>query len=157
MNNKGEIIACDIHESRINLVKENAKRLGINIIKTKIENAMLFKEEYMGKFDKILIDVPCLGIGVLKRKPDIKWQREKEDIEEITKIQFQILDNCAKYLKIGGELVYSTCSILKDENEKIIQKWMEQVSLNYEIKGKEKILPSENSDGFFMCKIRKIN
>ena len=87
MENKGEIIAWDLHPHRVKLVEENAKRLGINIIKTKCQDATIYKEEYKEKFDKILLDVPCLGIGVLKRKPDIKWKRKPEDIEEIVQIQ----------------------------------------------------------------------
>ncbi len=163
MENKGEIIACDIHDSRIKLVEENAKRLGIAIINTKIEDATQFNENYIKKFDKILIDVPCLGIGVIKRKPDIKWQRKKEDIEEITKIQLKILQNSLKYLKPEGELVYSTCSILKTENEDIINKLLTDANvecsrnrIQFEIEEQEKILPSKNSDGFFMCKIKRL-
>lgn len=159
MDNKGEIIACDIHEHRIKLVEENANRLGINIIKTKIHDASVLKEEYIEKFDKILLDVPCLGFGVMKRKPDIKWQRKKEDIKEISEIQLDILNVCSKYLKNGGELVYSTCSILKNENEDIIKKWLDTVNVEkckqYNIEFEEKILPSKNSDGFYICKIRK--
>jgi len=159
MNNKGEIIACDIHEHRIKLVEENANRLGINIIDTQIHDASILKEEYIEKFDKILLDVPCLGFGVMKRKPDIKWQRKKEDLEEISKIQFKILNVCSKYLKTGGELVYSTCSILKNENENIIRKWLDVANVEkcnkYKIEYEEKILPSEKSDGFYICKINK--
>ena len=84
MENEGKIIACDIHPHRIKLVQENADRLGIHIINTELKDATNFIKEYEEKFDKILLDVPCLGIGVIKRKPDIKWQRNKEDIEEIT-------------------------------------------------------------------------
>lgn len=164
MENKGEIIACDIYDSRIKLVEENAKRLGITIINTKIEDATQFNESYIEKFDKILIDVPCLGLGVMKRKPDIKWQRKKEDIENIAKIQLKILQNCVQYLKQGGELVYSTCSILKSENEEIIEIWLKNVNVEksrkhiiYEIQSKDKILPSKNSDGFFMCKIKRLS
>lgn len=164
MQNTGCIIASDIYEHRIKLVEENAKRLGINIIETKIENATIIKEDYIEKFDKILIDVPCLGIGVMKRKPDIKWQRKKEDICEITKIQLAILQVATKYLKIGAELVYSTCSILESENEKIIQKWLQSINVEksqkntkYEIQEQEKILPSSENDGFFMCKIKRIS
>ena len=90
MEDKGKIVAFDLHEHRVKLVEENAKRLGIHIIKTKCEDASIYKEEYKEKFDKILLDVPCLGLGVLKRKPDIKWKRKKEDIEEITKVQKEI-------------------------------------------------------------------
>ena len=80
MNNKGKIEAWDIYEHRLKLVNQNAKRLGINIINTSAKDATKYNEEYKDKFDKILLDVPCLGIGVLKRKPDIKWKRKKENI-----------------------------------------------------------------------------
>ncbi len=164
MENEGKIIACDIHPHRIKLVQENADRLGIHIINTELKDATNFIKEYEEKFDKILLDVPCLGIGVIKRKPDIKWQRNKEDIEEITKIQYEILNKCSKYLKIKGELVYSTCSILKSENESLINKWLEskndkeiQNKENYKLVDEEKILPDENTDGFFICKIKRIS
>lgn len=123
-----------------------------------------FDKNFIENFDKVLIDVPCLGIGVMKRKPDIKWQRKKEDIEEITKIQYNILQECSKYLKIGGELVYSTCSILKSENEDIVEKWIKNSNVEksrndfkYEIVHVEKILPNVDSDGFFICKIKRLS
>ena len=170
MKNEGNIVAWDIHEHRTKLVEQNAKRLGIKIISTKVEDASIYKEEYKSKFDKILLDVPCLGIGVLKRKPDIKWQKSKEDIEEISKIQFNILNTCSKYLKEGGELVYSTCSILKKENRNLIEKFLSKNS-NFELKKlklKEKffldylvddkfleVYQNEKTDGFFICKLVK--
>ncbi len=164
MKDNGKIIACDVYKHRIKLVEENAKRLGINIIETSEQDATTLNEEFIQKFDKVLIDVPCLGFGVMKRKPDIKWQRKKEDIEEISKIQFEILKNSVKYLKLGGEIVYSTCSILKNENEDTIEKWMKLVReeeikthIKYEIKNVEKILPDKNTDGFFICKIKRIS
>ena len=102
VENEGQIIAFDIHEHRTRLVEQNAKRLGVNIIETKVQDASKFEEKYVNKFDKILLDVPCLGIGVLKRKPDIKWQKKKEDVKEISEIQYKILENCTKYLKPKG-------------------------------------------------------
>lgn len=170
MKNEGNIVAWDIHEHRTKLVEQNAKRLGIKIISTKVEDASIYKEEYKSKFDKILLDVPCLGIGVLKRKPDIKWQKSKEDIEEISKIQFNILNTCSKYLKEGGELVYSTCSIFKKENRDLIEKFLNENSnfelqtLNFKEKffenylSKDKFLEvyqNEKTDGFFICKLVK--
>ena len=125
MKNQGEIIAWDIHPHRVKLVEETSKRLGITIIKTEEKDATKYEEKYRNYFDKILLDVPCLGLGVIKRKPDIKWQKQSEDIEEITKIQKNILKNCSKYLKDGGELVYATCSILKEENEEVIYDFLE--------------------------------
>lgn len=170
MKNKGEITAWDLYENRISKVKENAKRLGINIINTKQNDASIIREEYIEKFDKILIDAPCLGLGVIKRKPDIKWQRKYEDIEEIRKIQIKILEVCSKYLKKDGILIYSTCSIIKAENDKIIQEFTKNNQFELvEIKNKEiekinnkiikngmlKIYPDENMDGFFIAKLKR--
>ena len=156
MKNKGNIEAWDIHEHRTKLVEKNAKRLGINIIKTKVKDASIYDETLNEKFDKILLDVPCLGIGVIKRKPDIKWQRKIEDIQEITKIQRKILENCSQYLKKGGVLVYSTCSLLKEENENIISNFLNNND-KFEVNKNEiiNILPDEEKDGFFICKLHK--
>lgn len=156
MKNKGKIEAWDIHEHRTKLVEQNAQRLGINIIETKVKDASLYDESLKEKFDKILLDVPCLGIGVIKRKPDIKWQRKPEDIEKITEIQKKILNNCSKYLKNNGTIVYSTCSILKDENEEVVNEFLKENS-EYYIKPEEtrNILPNQEEDGFFICKIYK--
>lgn len=154
MKNQGEIRAWDLHEHRVKLVEKVAKRLGISMIKTEIKDAMIYEEKYAEYFDKILLDVPCLGIGVLKRKPDIKWKRKKEDIEEITKIQEKILENCSKYVKKGGELVYSTCSILKKENEDIIYKFIKN-NTNFEIIKLVQVYQNEKNDGFFIAKMRK--
>ena len=171
MKNKGKIEAWDIHPHRTKLVEETAKRLGIQIIQTKVKDATL-KEENIEKFDKILLDVPCLGIGVIRRKPDIKWKHKETDIDEITKIQKMILQNCSEYLKEGGELVYSTCSILQEENENIIYNFLgknknfiivpiqidnkNEFSKYCEKEGYIKIYPNKETDGFFICKLKKI-
>jgi 16S rRNA (cytosine967-C5)-methyltransferase len=171
MKNQGEIKAWDLHEHRVKLVEKAANRLGITIIKTEVNDATIYEEKYFEYFDKILLDVPCLGIGVLKRKPDIKWKRKKEDIEEITKIQEKILENCSKYLKKGGELVYSTCSILDEENTKVINNFIKN-NKNFEIEKIDdiqeeffkkfveqdqfiQVYQNEKTDGFFICKMRK--
>ena len=179
MENQGKIEAWDIHEHRTKLVENTAKRLGITNIKTKVNDATIYDKKYKEKFDKILLDVPCLGLGVLRRKPDIKWQKSKEDIEEITKTQKQILENCSQYLKNGGELVYSTCSILKQENDNIINEFLNEhkefytekinIKKNNKIQNKdffEKYITNDNylqvyqnneTDGFFICKMKKNN
>ena len=156
MHNKGKIEAWDIHEHRTKLVEKNAERLGIKIINTDVKNSTEYEEKYKEKFDKILLDVPCMGIGVIKRKPDIKWQRKKEDIEEISQLQRKILETCSKYLENGGYLVYSTCSILKEENEDIINDFIKNNS-NFEIEknGLFNIKPDKEKDGFFICKLHK--
>lgn len=156
MKNKGNIEAWDIHEHRTKLVKQNACRLGINIISTKVKDASIYDEKLNEKFDKILLDVPCLGIGVIKRKPDIKWQRKIEDIDEIKKIQQKILENCSKYLKKGACLVYSTCSIFKEENEDIINEFLNKNSDFQIVENKIiNIIPNDEKDGFFICKLQK--
>jgi len=166
MNNEGKIIAWDLYQSRLNLVNENAERLGIEIIKTERKNANEFDNSLVEKFDKILLDVPCLGIGVIKRKPDIKWQRKKQDLEKIANEQIKILENCSKYLKNNGYLVYSTCSILKKENEEIIKQFLKnnknfkkvEININKTYANTEmlKLYPDEKTDGFFICLLQKI-
>ena len=131
MCNQGNIVAWDIYEERLKQVKQNAKRLGINIIQTEVHDATKLKEDYVERFDKILLDVPCLGLGVIRRKPDIKWNRQENNIKEISDIQFNILKTCSKYLKKNGTLVYSTCSMLKEENDAIIEKFIKDE--NFEI------------------------
>lgn len=156
MKNKGKIEAWDIHEHRTKLVEQNAQRLGINIIETKVKDASLYDESLKEKFDKILLDVPCLGIGVIKRKPDIKWKRKPEDVKNITEIQKKILDNCSKYLKKNGVMVYSTCSILEKENQDIVDKFLKENNEYYIRPEKTRnILPNQEEDGFFICKIYK--
>ena len=160
MKNKGKILALDLYESRVKLIEENAKRLGINIIKTKTLDSTIYYKNLENKFDKILLDVPCSGIGVIKRKPDIKWHRKEEDILDITKTQKIILENASKYLKQNGEMVYSTCSILKEENEDIINEFLEKNN-NFKIEKISEnstfinILPDDEKDGFFICKLIK--
>lgn len=161
MENKGQIFAWDIHEHRVNLVKENAKRLGISIIEVDVRDACGYDSKYENKFDKILLDVPCMGLGVCKRKPDIKWQKTEEEISEITKIQQNILQICSRYLKKGGELLYSTCSILREENEDIIENFLEVeksgIGRRFQLICKINILPNSQTDGFFICKLRNNN
>ena len=170
MHNKGKIIAWDIYEERLKQVNQNAKRLGIDIIQTEVHDATKLKEEYVEKFDKILLDVPCLGLGVIRRKPDIKWNRQEDDIKEISDIQFNILKTCSKYLKRNGTLVYSTCSMLKEENDAIIEKFIkeenfETVNIEEQIpnefskittKDMVQFLPSQKHDGFFITMLKKI-
>lgn len=167
MNDSGKIVAWDLYPHRVNEIKENAKRLNLSSIDEMVNDSTKLNKEFIEKFDKILLDVPCLGLGVIRRKPDIKWQREEKDIKEITDIQYKILETCSKYLKIGGELVYSTCSILEEENNKIVEKFLKENKFEIEkidVKNfknmieKDEMLhfyPNEQTDGFFICKMKK--
>lgn len=172
MNNKGTIIARDIHEHKLKLVERNAQRLGIKIIHTENFSGNDLDEKLLNMADKVLVDAPCSGLGIIRRKPEIKYRKQDEDIKSITAIQYDILKNAAKYVKIGGELVYSTCTINTRENEDIVQKFLKDnpnyvlININEEYKG---FVPGEhnngtvqlypnlhNTDGFFISKIKRI-
>ena len=171
INNNGKITAWDLYENRLKLVNQNEKRLGINIIDTQTNDATKLKDKDIEKYDKVLLDVPCLGLGVMRRKPDIKWQREEKDVENISKIQLEILEVCSKYVKKGGKLLYSTCSILKEENEDIIEKFLKnnnefkiispdnnklnEFRENIENQRYIKLYPNNKNDGFFICLLEK--
>ena len=103
-----------------------------------------------------MLDVPCSGLGVIRKKPEIKWTRTEENIEELVKVQAQILDNCSRYLKSGGTLVYSTCTILKRENEEQIEKFL-QNNKRFELVEEKKLYPHiDGTDGFYIAKLRKL-
>ena len=130
MENRGKIYAFDIHQHKIDIINKNAKRMGIDIISAMLHDSTELYKPLAGKADKVLADVPCSGIGIISGKPDIKWN--KEDISELPKLQLKILNIAAEYLKIGGELVYSTCTLLEEENEGVIMKFLEE-NKNFEL------------------------
>lgn len=126
MQNKGRIIAFDIHPHKIELINNAAKRLGISVINAEANDAEVLKNELTGTADRVLADVPCSGIGVIHKKPDIKWRRAAEDIPKLCAVQQRILNNAAEYVRPGGTLVYSTCTILKEENELQVKKFLDK-------------------------------
>lgn len=126
MQNRGRVRAFDIHPHKIELINSAAKRLGISIIEAEVNDASVLKTDLIGMADRVLADVPCSGIGVIHKKPDIKWRRTAEDIPELCRIQYKILCNAAEYVKTGGTLVYSTCTILKEENEEQTRRFLKE-------------------------------
>lgn len=168
---KANITAMDLYEHRGELIKETAKRLGVNSIQVRINDATEFISEFEGKFDRVVADVPCSGLGVIRKKPDIKLRVQEKDIDEINEIQKKILDNASRYLKPGGVLVYSTCTILSEENQETI-KWFLEKNKDFEIctniekipnewrsglkDGMLLLLPNKHEcDGFFICCLKK--
>ena len=125
MKNSGEVIAIDIHQHKIKLIDTNMKKLGINIVKAIVMDARNVNKQGR-KFDKILVDVPCSGYGVIRKKPEILYSKNKENIEELAKLQLEILNSAADILKDGGELIYSTCTITNEENTNNIEKFLEE-------------------------------
>ena len=125
MENKGEIIAIDIHQHKIKLIETNMKKLGIDIVKAIVMDARNVNKQGR-KFDKILVDVPCSGYGVIRKKPEILYSKNRENIEELAKLQLEILNSAADILKDGGELIYSTCTITDKENTDNIEKFLKE-------------------------------
>ena len=125
MKNSGEVIAIDIHQHKIKLIDTNMKKLGINIVKAIVMDARNVNKQGR-KFDKILVDVPCSGYGVIRKKPEILYSKNRENIEELAKLQLEILNSAADILKDGGELIYSTCTITAEENTDNIEKFLEE-------------------------------
>lgn len=123
MQNKGKIIACDIYEHKLKLIQDNANRLGINIIEPKLLDAREIGNQYKNQADKVLVDAPCSGMGVLRRKPDSRWNKTAEIFEELPPLQLAILESAALAVKPQGVLVYSTCTIMPQENIEIINQF----------------------------------
>ena len=125
MENEGEIIAIDIYQHKIKLIDTNMKKLGIDIVKAIVMDARNVNKQGR-KFDKILVDVPCSGYGVIRKKPEILYSKNRESIEELAKLQLEILNSAADILKDGGELIYSTCTITDEENTNNIEKFLKE-------------------------------
>ncbi len=128
MENQGRVYAFDLHPHKTELIRKSAQRLRLSIIETGVQDATESMDEWVGKADRVLVDVPCSGIGVIHKKPDIKWHRTSDDVEELCKIQKRILQNAAAYLKPKGVLVYSTCTILREENQEQITEFLKKNS-----------------------------
>lgn len=154
MGNKGTITACDVYEHRLELINAQAKRLGIDIIETALMDGTVFKSELENSYDYVLADVPCSGLGVIQSKPEIKLNTDVSKYEELTEIQYKILENAVKYAKDGAYIEYSTCTINKDENDKVIERLLENCNLVHVLE-KESILPYNNKVGFYYCIMRK--
>lgn len=157
LQNKGYVISLDTEKWKLEELKKRAKRNGVSIIETRwIENNKVIKRLHES-CDRLLLDVPCSGLGVLRRNPDAKWKLTKEFIEEVKKTQSSILDSYCKMLRPGGKMVYATCSILPSENQNQISTFLN--------KHKEFILEEEKTiwphqfgfDGFYMARLKKIN
>ncbi len=147
MENRGEVVARDLHRKRADLVEKGARRLGVSIVTASAGDAGIF-DPALGKFDRVLCDVPCSGFGVIRRKPEIKY-KPRESIQNLPEIQYKILQTSAQYLRSGGRLVYSTCTLLPAENERVVERFLAEneafVPLSEEIHTGER----EDTDGFF--------
>lgn len=153
MKNHGRIIAADIYETKIELIKENVKRLGIKIIEPLILDARKIGEKFFNQADKVLIDAPCSGLGVIRRKADLRWKKNPAEIAELPKLQAEILASAADAVKKGGTLIYSTCTIIRRENEEIVENFL-KLNKNFKLVEMKTFLPHiDGTDGFFIAKL----
>ena len=172
MENRGEIYALDLSKGKLDLIEEMCQRLDIKIVKTTKGDAVKPLPIPQGvKFDRILADVPCSGFGTLRKNPDLKWRRGENDIQRLSEFQFSILSNLSTYVKEGGILIYSTCTVFHEENEDVVEKFLEghpefKIDRIDEVlpekwrsliqNGYLKTFPPKNGmDGFFVARLRK--
>jgi 16S rRNA (cytosine967-C5)-methyltransferase len=174
MNNTGEVISVDLHQHKVRLINDNAKRLGLENIKTSISDSRHLQEKFKTEsFDRILLDAPCSGLGLMRRKPDMKYTKTEKDIERLSTIQQDLLMSVSPLLKKGGILVYSTCTVDKEENENTVKTFLDkhpdfEGDLTFRNRMPEAIQPlisgfdlqifpqDLGSDGFYIAVLRKV-
>ena len=166
MENGGKITSCDLRESKLSLIKGGALRLGLTSIEAKANDAAELKTEYVGAFDKLICDVPCSGLGVISKKSDLRY-RSEDGARELPELQYKILKTASSYLKAGGDLIYSTCTLLDAENSGVVDRFLLE-NPDFECvdftlgdlkseRGRLTLYPHVNgTDGFFISKLRKI-
>lgn len=153
MENRGEVIACDVHTHRVGLIKQGAERMGLDIIKPRLSDALIYNED-LGEFDAVICDVPCSGLGVIRRKPEIKY-KEFGNLLDIESIQRRIIENAHLYLKPGGRLLYSTCTLRNAENTCVIHGFLDKYT-DYALKYERTFLPHiDGTDGFYCAVLLK--
>ena len=172
MENQGEIYALDVSKKKLDLIEEMCQRLGIDIVKTTQGDAAQSLPIAQGlKFNRILADVPCSGFGTLRKNPDLKWRRGEEDIKRLSELQASILKNLSNYVREGGFLIYSTCTVFREENEDVVEKFLEG-NQEFQLDRMDHVLPEkfhsfiqnryfktfpprDEMDGFFIARLIK--
>jgi 16S rRNA (cytosine967-C5)-methyltransferase len=173
MKNQGEIYALDLSKGKLDLIDEICQRLGVKIVKAlKVDAAVSLPVSNDLVFDRVLADVPCSGFGTLRKNPDLKWKRGEKDVKRLSELQLAVLNNLSAYVKKGGVLVYSTCTVFHEENEDVVEKFLgghSEFQLDrIEKAGKSEKLgpflrngyfrtfpPRNEMDGFFVARLRK--
>ena len=153
---RGCVIACDISRDKLDHIIENAERMQVYNIDARLWDAREHDEDFDAEMDVVIADLPCSGLGVLRKKPDIRYRVKPEDIDELAALQQQILDNIASYVKPGGKLVFSTCTVNKKENDGNVTAFLEKHA-DFELVKQEQLFITEDNDGFFMALFKKKN
>lgn len=156
MKNKGKIIAMDVEEWKLDELSKRARRAGVSNMETRfIESSKTVKRLENGA-DRLLLDVPCSGLGVLRRNPDAKWKLSMDFIAKVKELQQHIINDYCMIVKPGGLMVYSTCSILSSENEKQVQQFLQSKGDQFELVEEKRTWPSDGFDGFYMALIKRV-
>lgn len=151
---EGSVLSRDISEAKVKLIRENIERSPFSNTEAEVWDATVFDEASVDGFDVVIADVPCSGVGVIGRKPEIKYRLKQEDISQLASIQKSILENACRYVKDGGRLVYSTCTVLDEENHRQIRAFLETHE-DYVYIEEKQILPHDVWDGFYICVMEK--
>lgn len=161
------VYGADIYEHRLKLIEDNAKRLGLDNVRTMVQNACTIGSSYAGRADRVLVDAPCSGLGVLRHKIDLRWRKKQSDLKTLPVLQQRILDNAAQCVKDGGVLVYSTCTLSKEENTGVVKKFLADheefhvdpagpfVSMERQDPWIQLLPQHDHLDGFFICRMIK--
>lgn len=151
-----KVLSCDVYHHRLELIQQYARRMGVKL-NVRLMDATVYNKSLANAYDVVLCDVPCSGLGVAAKKPDVYLFKDKDQIFGITETQAKILENGSRYVRGGGTLVYSTCTLLKDENEDMIKKFLKQ-NRHFRLEEEKYFLPDgKGSDGFFVAKMRRID
>lgn len=167
MDCKGDILSCDIHPRKVELIREGAARLGLSNIRAEVRDGKVFDPAMEGRFDLVMADVPCSGLGIIRKKPDIRF-KDPEALKGLPAVQREILSNVARYVRPGGVLLYATCTILSRENEEVAV-WLTEKEKDFTLEtfvlpgpigrvetGMLTLWPHRHgTDGFFMAKLRR--
>jgi 16S rRNA (cytosine967-C5)-methyltransferase len=155
MGDRGKIHAWDIYKRKLSLIEQDAKRLGIRIVETDAWDATRVRSELIGKADRVLADVPCMGLGVVRRKPEIKYKENSDELASVTKKQEDILEASSNYVKPGGFLIYATCSVSKQENQGVVARFLKRCRDFKRVDMLELMPHIDKTDGFFVCKLQR--
>ena len=167
MKDTGKIISCDIHPHKISLIQKGAERLGVSNMTAQVQDGAVFDPQWEGEMDAVIADVPCSGYGIIRKKPDIRY-KDPDTMQELPGLQLQILCNVSRYVRPGGTLIYSTCTLVRKENEGVVEKFLKANPNFYPEKlplpavfpenttGMLTLVPGEyDTDGFFICRLRR--
>ena len=169
MDNVGSLMSCDIHEHKIELMNSNAERLGASIVHTKVQDATKLPDSWNSYFDRVLVDAPCSGLGILQKKLDMRWRKQESILSELPPLQLAILERAAMTVKEKGYLIYSTCTLNYKENEEVVEAFLQKhkefsiipVAEDFPLKSNSGMIttypPTDDMDGFFMVKMQRIS